>query len=94
VNKGDLIDKVAAETGLSKAKAKDAVDAVLDQVMKAVRSGDTVQLIGFGTFTAATRAARKGRNPATGEDLEIKESNTVKFTVGSAFKSMVNSNEG
>ena len=90
MNKQELIDAVASDAGISKSAAADTIDAVLDTVSKAVAGGDSVQLIGFGTFATGERSARTGRNPQTGETIEIAAAKTVKFTAGKAFKDAVN----
>ncbi|USX11139.1 HU family DNA-binding protein [Paraburkholderia fungorum] len=90
MNKQDLIDAVAASTGDTKATTGAAIDAILDAVTRAVTSGDTVQLIGFGSFSTGARAARVGRNPSTGAEMQIAAAKTVKFTAGKAFKDAVN----
>ncbi|MCX5545240.1 HU family DNA-binding protein [Paraburkholderia sp. CNPSo 3076] len=90
MNKQELIDAVAAATGASKAVTGEAVDADIGAVTKAVVKGDTVQLVGFGSFSQGRRAARTGRNPATGEEIKIAAAKTVKFTAGKAFKDAVN----
>jgi DNA-binding protein HU-beta len=90
VNKQELTDAVAERAGISKTAAAQTIDAVIDTVSKAVASGDSVQLIGFGTFGVGSRAARSGRNPKTGEVLQIPAAKTVKFTAGKAFKDAVN----
>jgi DNA-binding protein HU-beta len=90
MNKQDLIDAVAASTGDTKAATGAAIDAILDAVTRAVTSGDTVQLIGFGSFSTGERAARVGRNPSTGAEMQIAAAKTVKFTAGKAFKDAVN----
>jgi DNA-binding protein HU-beta len=90
MNKQELIDAVASDVGISKSAAADTIDAVLDAVSKAVAGGDNVQLIGFGTFATGERSARTGRNPQTGETIEIAAAKTVKFTAGKAFKDAVN----
>ncbi|MDF2434801.1 MAG: DNA-binding protein HU-beta [Mucilaginibacter sp.] len=91
MNKQELIDAVAAKTGASKASTNDAIDEVFKAITRAVVAGDTVQLIGFGSFGTGARAARTGRNPKTGEALQIAAAKTVKFTAGKAFKDVVNS---
>jgi DNA-binding protein HU-beta len=91
MNKQDLIDQVSASTGDSKSSTAEAIDAILDAVTKAVTDGDTVQLIGFGSFSSGERAERTGRNPTTGETITIAASKTVKFSAGKAFKEAVNS---
>jgi DNA-binding protein HU-beta len=90
MNKQDLIDAVAASTGDTKAATGAAIDAILDAVTRAVTSGDTVHLIGFGSFSTGERAARVGRNPSTGAEMQIAAAKTVKFTAGKAFKDAVN----
>ena len=91
MNKQDLIDAVASATGSSKAITGEAIDAVIGAITQAVVEGKTVQLIGFGSFSPGERAARTGRNPATGEEISIPAAKTVKFTAGKAFKDAVNS---
>ena len=90
MNKQELIDAVAASTGASKAITSEALDAVIDAITKAVTKGDSVQLVGFGSFSQGARAARTGRNPSTGEEIQIAAVKTVKFTAGKAFKDAVN----
>ncbi|MCP3718289.1 HU family DNA-binding protein [Paraburkholderia sp. CNPSo 3281] len=90
MNKQELIDAVAASTGETKAATGAAIDAILDVVTRAVTSGDSVQLVGFGSFSTGQRAARVGRNPATGAEIQIAAAKTVKFTAGKAFKDAVN----
>ncbi|SAL83210.1 DNA-binding protein HU-alpha [Caballeronia choica] len=90
MNKQELIDAVASDAGISKSAAAETVDAVLNIVSKAVADGGSVQLIGFGTFSTGERSARTGRNPQTGETIEIAAAKTVKFTAGKAFKDAVN----
>jgi DNA-binding protein HU-beta len=90
MNKQELVEAVASEVGISKSAAEEAISAVLETISKEVASGSTVQLVGFGTFGRGERAARTGRNPATGEAMEIAAAKTVKFTAGKAFKDAVN----
>lgn len=90
MNKGELIDAVSAQSGLAKAEATRAVDAVLEAVTGALKKGDSVALVGFGTFVVKTRAARSGRNPRTGETIEIAASKTPGFKAGKALKDAVN----
>jgi DNA-binding protein HU-beta len=90
MNKQELVDAVAAEANISKSAANETIDATLEAISQAVTAGDTVQLIGFGSFSTGARAARTGRNPKTGEALQIAASKTVKFTAGKAFKDIVN----
>ena len=90
MNKAELISAIAEESELSKAKAEFALNSVMDNIKKAVTKGDSVQLIGFGTFGSGNRAARMGRNPKTGEAIKIAAAKTVKFSAGKAFKDAVN----
>jgi len=90
MNKQDLIDAVAASNGDSKTATGEAVNAVLDVITRAVTAGDVVQLVGFGSFSMGQRAARTGRNPSTGAEIQIAAAKTVKFTAGKAFKDAVN----
>lgn len=90
MNKGDLIEVVADDAGLSKADATRAVDAVLAAVTKALRTGKQVSLVGFGTFAVKKRAARTGRNPRTGETIQINASKVPGFKAGKALKDAVN----
>jgi DNA-binding protein HU-beta len=90
MNKQELIDAVAAATGESKAATAQVVDAFIETVTSTVVKGETVQLIGFGSFGTGARAARVGRNPATGQEIQIAAAKTVKFTAGKAFKDQVN----
>lgn len=83
MNKGELADKVAKNSGLSKSAAEDAVNTVLSSIADALTKGDKVTLVGFGTFSVADRAAREGRNPKTGEKMNIPASKGVKFKAGS-----------
>ena len=85
MNKQELIAIVAEENEISKAQAGRVVDSVFDAIMKAVAKGEGFQLVGFGTFKAVERAAREGRNPATGETIAIPASVTPKFPAGAAF---------
>jgi DNA-binding protein HU-beta len=89
MNKTDLINAVSESTELSKKDATKAVDAVFDSVMNALKDGDKVQLIGFGNFEVRERAARKGRNPQTGEEIEIPASKVPAFKPGKALKDAV-----
>jgi DNA-binding protein HU-beta len=90
MNKNDLVAAVAQSTDTSKADAAKAVDSVLDAITSALKSGDGVQLIGFGNFSVADRAARQGRNPRTGETIQIAASKQPKFKAGKALKDAVN----
>jgi DNA-binding protein HU-beta len=90
MNKQEFIDAVAHQAGIAKSAAEETINAFLDTVTNAVIKGDVIQLIGFGSFSTGARAARAGRNPKTGEALQIAASKTVKFTAGKAFKDAVN----
>ncbi len=90
MNKNDLIAEVAEATGLTKADATKAVDSVLDSITAALKKGNEVRLVGFGTFTVAKRAASEGRNPRTGEKIKIPASKRPKFSAGKALKDAVN----
>ncbi|MBN3786089.1 HU family DNA-binding protein [Burkholderia sp. Ac-20353] len=93
MNKSELIDAVAAQTEASKAQTGEALDAIIEAITVAVTKGETVQLIGFGSFSSGKRAERTGRNPKTGEEITIPEAKTVKFTAGKAFKDAVNTSK-
>jgi nucleoid DNA-binding protein len=90
MNKTELIEAIVKETELSKAGAARALNAVLDTIVKTVAKKQDVQLIGFGTFKAAKRAARTGKNPRTGEKLKIAAATVPKFSAGASFKAAVN----
>ena len=90
MNKNDLVQAVADEANLSKADAARAVDAVLASVGKALKQGDSVALVGFGTFQVKERAARTGRNPRTGEEITIAAAKNPVFKAGKALKDAVN----
>jgi len=83
MNKAELIDAMAAEAGLTKADAKRALDAFVGATTKALKKGDRVALVGFGSFAVAKRAARTGRNPQTGKEIKIAAKKVVKFKPGS-----------
>jgi DNA-binding protein HU-beta len=90
MNKMDLIEHVAGQTDMSKAAAGAAIDAVIEGITKALRKGDEVRLVGFGTFSVKKRAAGKGRNPATGQEIKIPASKNARFKAGAALKAAVN----
>jgi DNA-binding protein HU-beta len=90
MNKAELIDAVADSAELTKAAAGRALDAAIVAVTKALKNGDTVTLVGFGTFSVRKRAARIGRNPRTGEPLKIKASTVPGFKAGKALKDAIN----
>ncbi|MDO4696812.1 MAG: HU family DNA-binding protein [Neisseria sp.] len=86
MNKSELIDAIAQEAEISKAAAGKALDGFVDAVTKALKAGDTVTLVGFGTFYVGERAERKGRNPKTGEELTIPAAKSPKFRAGKSLK--------
>lgn len=88
-NKAELVDNVAKVTGLTKKDATAAVDAVFSSIQYDLKKGEKVQLIGFGTFEVRNRAARKGRNPQTGKEIEIAASKVPAFKPGKALKDAV-----
>ncbi len=90
MNKNDLIVHVADETDLSKADATKAVESVFETITAALKKGGEVRLVGFGTFSVAKRAASEGRNPRTGEKIEIPASRQAKFKAGKALKDALN----
>lgn len=90
MNKNDLVAAVANSTGLSKADAAKAVDGVIDSISGALANKEEVRLVGFGTFSVAHRKASMGRNPRTGEAIQIKASNQPKFKAGKGLKEAVN----
>ena len=90
MNKTELVAALAEQTNLSKKDAEAALKAFIDVVSEELKKGEKVQLVGFGTFEVSERAAREGRNPQTGETMEIKASKTPKFKAGKALKDMMN----
>ncbi|MCY4148163.1 MAG: HU family DNA-binding protein [Gammaproteobacteria bacterium] len=90
MNKAELIDHVASNANISKSDASNALDAVVDAVGSALSQGDSVSLIGFGTFSVSERGARSGRNPRTGETIQIAASKQVRFKSGKALKDRIN----
>ncbi len=89
MNKSELTDRISESAGLSKADAQRALDATIDSITDALKKGDTVSLVGFGTFSVKERAARTGRNPATGETIQIKASKNPSFKAGKGFKDAI-----
>lgn len=89
MNKAELIEIAAKEADISKAAAGKTLDAIIAAVVKTVSKGDTVALIGFGTFKSSKRAARTGKNPRTGEALKIAATTVPKFSAGAGFKAAV-----
>ncbi|MBX2807103.1 MAG: HU family DNA-binding protein [Cellvibrionaceae bacterium] len=90
MNKAELIDAIAASADIPKAAAGRALDAMIESVEGALKKGDSVALIGFGTFSVKERAARTGRNPQTGQPIEIAAANIPSFKAGKALKDAVN----
>lgn len=90
MNKNDLVSAVAEQTGLNKADLANAVEAVLQAITGTLAKGGEVRLVGFGTFSVTQRKASTGRNPRTGEKMEIKASNQPKFKAGKGLKDAVN----
>lgn len=90
MNKQDLVSRVADKAGITKADAARAADAVIDSITAALKSGDEVRLVGFGTFCVTKRAASEGRNPRTGEKIKIPASRQPKFKAGKGLKEAVN----
>ncbi len=90
MNKNDLVAAVAEDSGLSKADAGRAVDSVIQSITSALRRGTAVRLVGFGTFSVVNRAASEGRNPRTGEKIQIPASRQPKFKAGKGLKQSVN----
>ena len=91
MNKSDIVARVADRTSLSRAQAQDALDAVLEVIRDGLSNGDTITLIGFGTFSTKSRAARTGRNPSTGQRLAIAASKTPSFKAGKSLRDAVGS---
>ena len=90
MNKSELIDAIAAAADLSKADAGRALDATIDAITGALKNGDAVSLVGFGTFSVKQRAAREGRNPQTGQTIKIAAATVPGFKAGKALKDAVN----
>lgn len=90
MNKSELIDAIAVSADISKAAAGRALDGAMEAITKAMKKGDMVTLVGFGTFYVGKRAARTGRNPRTGADIKIKAAKVPKFRAGKGLKDAVN----
>ncbi len=90
MNKAELIDAMADSAGLSKADAKRALDAFVTSTTSALKKGDRISLVGFGSFSVSERAARTGRNPQTGKEIQIAAKNVVRFKAGSELSEKVN----
>ena len=90
MNKAELIDAMAAAAGLSKADAKKALDGFVAATASALKAGDRISLVGFGSFSVSNRAARTGRNPQTGKEINIAAKNVVRFKAGAELSGKVN----
>jgi DNA-binding protein HU-beta len=90
MNKAELVEAIAKKTGSTKASVEGTLDALMETVTVTLTKGDSVALIGFGTFSVSKRAARKGRNPATGAEIKIPASKVAKFSAGAKLKKSVN----
>ena len=91
MNRKELVDELATRTGCTKADAERGLSAMLDIISDTLKKGDSLSLVGFGTFEVRSRAARTGRNPKTGEELKIKASKAPAFKAGATLKAAVNS---
>ena len=89
MTKAELLEKAAKDAGISKAAAAEALDSLIDGVVKTVKKGNKVALVGFGTFSVSKRKARTGRNPQTGEPIKIPARKVPKFSAGKTFKDAV-----
>jgi DNA-binding protein HU-beta len=89
MNKAELIDQIAKDSGITKTQANDALDAFTNGVVTTLKKGDTVTMVGFGTFSVSQRAARNGRNPQTGATIKIKAAKVPKFKAGKDFKDKI-----
>lgn len=90
MTKADLVEQIANEAEISKATAEKSIQALITSIKKTLKKGGKVTLVGFGTFSLSKRKARKGRNPKTGETIDIKASKTAKFTAGKSLKDYLN----
>ena len=90
MNKVELVDAIAASAGITKKDSEAALKAFVSTIVEELKKGEKVSLVGFGTVEVSKRAARKGRNPQTGEDMEIAASKSSKFKAGKAFKDSLN----
>jgi DNA-binding protein HU-beta len=90
MNKAELIDAIATEAGLSKADAKKALDGFVSATANALKAGDRISLVGFGSFSVSNRAARTGRNPQTGKEISIAAKNVIRFKAGAELSGKVN----
>ena len=89
MNKADLVAKIAQDNGLSKAVAEGTLNSLIEGVREALKEGSSVTLVGFGTFSISKRAARKGRNPQSGKEIQIPAKNVVKFKAGKGLSEAV-----
>ncbi len=89
MNKADLASKISDDNGFSKAESEKALNSVIEGISGALKNGDSLTLVGFGTFSVADRAARKGRNPQTGEEIQIAARKVVKFKAGKGLREVV-----
>jgi len=90
MNKADLVNEIAKETGLTKTKSSEVVDTIVETIASSLKKGEKVTLVGFGTFTTSKRSARKGRNPKTGEVINIPGKTVARFKAGSELSKSVN----
>ena len=90
MNKAELIESIAAQSGLSKTDAKKALDGFIAATTEALKTGDRISLVGFGSFAISERAARTGRNPQTGKEIQIEAKKVVKFKAGAELSTAVN----
>lgn len=93
MNKEELIDAIASKTGFTKTNSKALLDGLLETIQETLASNDIVQLVGFASFSVKERAARKGRNPQTGKEMNIPASKVIKFTAGKQLKEAVNNSK-
>lgn len=89
MNKQDFVDKIAKRAGVTKRAAKESIDTLFEEITKALKKGQRVTFVGFGTFSTRRRKARKGRNPKTGATINIKAKRVPKFSAGKALKDSV-----
>jgi len=90
MNKAELIDALAEKTGLKKTESKDVLESLIDVIKESLHNGEKVQLVGFGSWVVVARAARKGRNPQSGEEIDIPAKNAVKFKAGKGLNEYMN----
>ncbi len=90
MSKADIVEKIAKDAGISKAASERAVNAFIEAVTNSLKKGQSVTLVGFGTFSVGKRAARKGRNPKTGEEIKIKAKKVARFRPGAALREAIN----